>query len=45
MFLIKLDVIKVNTKRFKRAAKRLFPKKSHGTRAFTLGDYNNLPKN
>ena len=41
---IKLHVIKVTTKRFKKAAKRLFPKKSHATRPFTSADYSALPK-
>ena len=41
---IKLHVIKVTTKRFKKAAKRLFPKKAHGTRQFTAKDYEALPK-
>jgi len=34
----------VPSKKAKKAAKRLFPKKPHQTRAFTSADYTNLPK-
>lgn len=34
----------VLTKKAKRAAKRLFARKPHNTRAFTSADYNALPK-
>jgi hypothetical protein len=32
------------TKRARKAAKRLFPRKAHSTRPFTSDDYKNLPK-
>lgn len=32
------------TKRARKAAKRLFPRKPHNTRAFTATDYAALPK-